>query len=127
MSCRVCDHTMHNIVAKVFWCPRCGTLKHETSRPEWAAPGWTNHYLPQQIQAVVKREPYMVEAIHLAEIPEEGHEASILEQIRESLRVVDGLSSDCFMVVSGGEAHTFRYRRGKWACRCARCEKRKKT
>ena len=29
MPCPVCDHTMHGIVGadRVFWCPRCGTLK----------------------------------------------------------------------------------------------------
>lgn len=32
MPCPTCDHTMHNFNAhdntqKIFWCPRCGTLK----------------------------------------------------------------------------------------------------
>lgn len=29
MSCPTCDHTMQSIVPKVFWCPRCGTVKEE--------------------------------------------------------------------------------------------------
>lgn len=29
MACPVCDHTMQHVngTARVFWCPRCGTLK----------------------------------------------------------------------------------------------------
>ncbi len=46
MSCKTCDHTMQSIGAlpntkKVFWCPRCGTLKAEFSvvdRVEWDVP-----------------------------------------------------------------------------------------
>ena len=28
MSCGTCGHTMHGIGHAIFWCPRCGTLKH---------------------------------------------------------------------------------------------------
>ena len=40
MSCRTCDHTMHCVMPKLFWCPRCGTLKreHDTLDPEWIEP-----------------------------------------------------------------------------------------
>lgn len=34
MACPVCDHTMQNIgvqSGRMFWCPRCGTLKAESS------------------------------------------------------------------------------------------------
>lgn len=27
MACPICDHTMQNVGIKVFWCPRCGTVK----------------------------------------------------------------------------------------------------
>ena len=32
MACEMCDHTMQNLgmsqsLARVFWCPRCGSLK----------------------------------------------------------------------------------------------------
>lgn len=34
MACKICDHTMQNLGlaqsgARVFWCPRCGSLKTE--------------------------------------------------------------------------------------------------
>ena len=29
MVCKTCDHTMQSVVAGVFWCPRCGSLKRE--------------------------------------------------------------------------------------------------
>jgi len=42
MVCRTCDHTMQRvnegIKPKVFWCPRCGTLKSEDCVPEFAKP-----------------------------------------------------------------------------------------
>ena len=28
MACPTCSHTMSMVVSEVFWCPRCGTLKH---------------------------------------------------------------------------------------------------
>lgn len=28
MACPTCDHTMHSLRPTVFWCPRCGTVKH---------------------------------------------------------------------------------------------------
>ena len=36
MSCPTCDHTMQNLGlaqsgARVFWCPRCGSLKTEST------------------------------------------------------------------------------------------------
>lgn len=41
MACPTCDHTMHNLgidgkgpvgmTRRVFWCPRCGTLREEVS------------------------------------------------------------------------------------------------
>ena len=27
MACPTCDHTMHEMGSRVFWCSRCGTLK----------------------------------------------------------------------------------------------------
>ena len=27
MACPTCDHTMQSLLT-VFWCPRCGTVKH---------------------------------------------------------------------------------------------------
>ena len=33
MPCAVCDHTLQNVGAegrRVYWCPRCGSLKIET-------------------------------------------------------------------------------------------------
>ena len=32
--CPTCDHTMHNVGSpdrRIYWCPRCGTLKEECS------------------------------------------------------------------------------------------------
>ena len=32
MPCPTCDHTMHNLGVesqRIFWCPRCGTIKTE--------------------------------------------------------------------------------------------------
>ena len=29
MACPSCDHTMQSLRPKVFWCPRCGTIKDE--------------------------------------------------------------------------------------------------
>ena len=40
MAC-LCDHTMQKVNdgnPKVFWCPRCGTLKTEGCVPEFEAP-----------------------------------------------------------------------------------------
>lgn len=31
MSCPTCDHTMQSLRHEMFWCPRCGTFKHEVS------------------------------------------------------------------------------------------------
>lgn len=28
MACPTCDHTMQMIRPTVFWCPRCGTVRH---------------------------------------------------------------------------------------------------
>jgi hypothetical protein len=38
MACPTCDHTMHKLslpaaVTSTWWCPRCGTLKHELVGP----------------------------------------------------------------------------------------------
>lgn len=27
MPCPVCEHTMRGLTAKVYWCPRCGTVR----------------------------------------------------------------------------------------------------
>lgn len=44
MACPVCNHTMQNIGAtgqRIFWCPRCGTLKTESaSYSEHEVPRW---------------------------------------------------------------------------------------
>lgn len=37
MACQTCDHTMQGI-SRVFWCPRCGTIKMPGSAPEFEAP-----------------------------------------------------------------------------------------
>jgi len=29
MACQTCDHTMQSVAPYCYWCPRCGTLKHE--------------------------------------------------------------------------------------------------
>ena len=29
MSCPNCDHTMQRTASHVWWCPRCGTMKHD--------------------------------------------------------------------------------------------------
>ena len=47
MPCTKCDHTLHAIVAeshrRVFWCPRCGTLREEVgSGPDGEARFATN-------------------------------------------------------------------------------------
>lgn len=34
MSCPTCDHTMHALGNRHFWCPRCGTLRHAVSH-DW--------------------------------------------------------------------------------------------
>ena len=40
MSCPTCDHTMHGLGNRWFWCPRCGTTlndddrEHTTSLPK---------------------------------------------------------------------------------------------
>ena len=31
MACPTCDHTMQSLRQTVFWCPRCGTVKHGQS------------------------------------------------------------------------------------------------
>lgn len=42
MSCPTCDHTMHGLGERWFWCPRCGTVlnadnrEHTTSIPSGA-------------------------------------------------------------------------------------------
>lgn len=42
MACRTCDHTMQRVNEgvnpKVFWCPRCGTLKMEPGVPKFEEP-----------------------------------------------------------------------------------------
>ena len=41
MSCKTCNHTMQRVndgLPKVFWCPRCGTLKSEVGYPEYEEP-----------------------------------------------------------------------------------------
>lgn len=41
MACFACDHTMQRVNAgqpRVFWCPRCGTLKTEGMVPEFQPP-----------------------------------------------------------------------------------------
>ena len=41
MACETCDHTMQKVndgMPKVFWCPRCGTIKSEGSVPEFEKP-----------------------------------------------------------------------------------------
>jgi len=41
MVCKTCDHTMQRVNGgepKVFWCPRCGTLKTEGMVPEEDVP-----------------------------------------------------------------------------------------
>lgn len=44
MACPVCDHTMQNLGVegrRVFWCPRCGTLKMEHSdHVDLESPTW---------------------------------------------------------------------------------------
>lgn len=32
MSCPICSHTMESLlnIVKIWWCPRCGTIKAET-------------------------------------------------------------------------------------------------
>jgi hypothetical protein len=42
MPCPACDHTMQRVNEgtnpKVFWCPRCGTIKSEPGVPEFESP-----------------------------------------------------------------------------------------
>jgi len=40
MACRTCTHTMQAIADKVFWCPRCGSLKFQYAKggDEWSEP-----------------------------------------------------------------------------------------
>ena len=41
MACPTCDHTMQLVnsdVPRIFWCPRCGTLKMDGSVPENCPP-----------------------------------------------------------------------------------------
>lgn len=44
MPCPTCDHTMKNLPVegnRLFWCPRCGTLKEEGSdRDSFESPFW---------------------------------------------------------------------------------------
>lgn len=52
MSCPTCDHTMHNLGlsnggARVFWCPRCGSLKTES-------PGRENDFVETEMPKLVK-------------------------------------------------------------------------
>lgn len=47
MPCPCCNHTVHNLGLdqagrRVFWCPRCGTLKTEsTTFEEHQIPRWS--------------------------------------------------------------------------------------
>ncbi len=46
MPCSVCGHTMHNLGVsgqRIFWCPRCGTLKDNegTTFENNESPRWT--------------------------------------------------------------------------------------
>ena len=41
MPCKTCDHTMQRVnngEPRVFWCPRCGTLKTDGAVPVFEAP-----------------------------------------------------------------------------------------
>jgi hypothetical protein len=41
MPCPTCDHTLQHVnngEPRVFWCPRCGTLKTEHGVPEYEVP-----------------------------------------------------------------------------------------
>ena len=32
MACSTCDHTMHGLGERWFWCPRCGTILNAENR-----------------------------------------------------------------------------------------------
>jgi hypothetical protein len=75
MACSICDHTLQNVgvptgdARRVFWCPRCGTLKTEMPDSELQElvdePLWImgRHFSRPEVLAIVKREPKMVEHI----------------------------------------------------------------
>lgn len=45
MACDTCDHTLHRVndgEPRVWWCPRCGTIKTEGRVPEFVEPKIVN-------------------------------------------------------------------------------------
>ena len=66
MACPTCDHTMHGIGKTadekwVFWCPRCGTLKH----PHDYAKGSPDSGVPQSTDAILQ----VLATVALADAP----------------------------------------------------------
>lgn len=75
MACQTCDHTMQSIASKVFWCPRCGTIKREynTLNPEW--------YTPKIVERSIEM---CMAALHFY-APDEGPEAARLDRAETDL------------------------------------------
>ena len=69
MACPACDHTMHCLrTDRLWWCPRCGTIKERVSYsgqnfpalPYWMTPGL---YSTEMIERIVKRDLKVAKAL----------------------------------------------------------------
>lgn len=50
MSCPTCSHTMQNVIAGVFWCPRCGTLKQPVTSNVLEIHAFDSHVQPKLVE-----------------------------------------------------------------------------
>ncbi len=76
MACRTCTHTMQAIADKLFWCPRCGSVKfqYEKGGDEWSEP------------KLVQRAFTLCEATLFFAAEDEGDKAAQLEKAERAVR-----------------------------------------